>query len=149
MIKLSSRKRQRLRSTSATLPFRYSRLDHGEGCGIHENAYWGLQTYLGLRKRLAANERARSFVYESIRDRTPLGRAYREQIHDLAVPEICEMYRQAVNRLLNHIPETGQFFRAVIVAIDITEADPFTGDRTGYEDEIIGTKEKTDESAYQ
>jgi hypothetical protein len=22
-------------------------LDRGEGCEIHENAYWGLQTYLG------------------------------------------------------------------------------------------------------
>jgi IS4 transposase len=59
------------------------------------------------------------------------------------------MYRQAVNRLLNEVAETEQFFRAGIVAIDITEADPFTGDRTGYEDEIIGTKEKTDEYAYQ
>lgn len=29
------------------------------------------------------------------------------------------------------------------------EADPFTGDRTGYEDGIIGTKEKTDEYTYQ
>jgi len=35
--------------------------DRGEGCEIHENAYWGLQTYLGLRERLAANEGARSF----------------------------------------------------------------------------------------
>ena len=31
-------------------------LDRGEGCEIHENAYWDLQTYLGLRERLAANE---------------------------------------------------------------------------------------------
>jgi hypothetical protein len=31
----------------------------------------------------------------------------------------------------------------------ITEADPFTGDRTGHQDEIIGTKEQTDEYAYQ
>ena len=45
--------------------------------------------------------------------------------------------------------ETEQFFRAGVVAIDITEADPFTGDRTGHENEIIGTKEKTDEYAYQ
>jgi IS4 transposase len=59
------------------------------------------------------------------------------------------MYRQAITRLLNEVAETEQFFRAGIVAIDITEADPFTGDRTGYEDEIIGTKEKTDEYAYQ
>jgi len=59
------------------------------------------------------------------------------------------MYRQAVNRLLSEVAETEQFFRAGIVAIDITEAEPFTGDRTGHEDEIIGTKEKTDEYAYQ
>jgi IS4 transposase len=124
-------------------------LERGDGCKIHENAYWDLQTYLGLRERLAANEGARSFVYESTRDRTPLGHAHREHIRDLSISEIRKMYRQAVNRLLNEVAETEQFFRAGIVAIDITEADPFTGDRTGHEDEIIGTKEKTDEYAYQ
>ena len=124
-------------------------LNRGEGCEIHENAYWDLQTYLGLRERLAANEGARSFVYESTRDQTPLGYAHREHIRDLPVPEIREMYRQAVTRLLNEVSETEQFFRAGIIAIDITEADPFTGDRTGHEDETIGTKEKTDEYAYQ
>lgn len=40
-------------------------------------------------------------------------------------------------------------FRAGIVAIDITESNPFTGDRAGHEDEIIGTKENTNEYAYQ
>jgi hypothetical protein len=59
------------------------------------------------------------------------------------------MYSQAIQRLLTEISETEEFFRAGIVAIDITEAAPFTGDRTGHEDEIIGTKEKTDEYAYQ
>lgn len=124
-------------------------LDRGVGCEIHENAYWGLQTYLGLRENLAANEGARSFVYESNRDRTPLGHAHREHIRDLSIAEIREMYRQAVDRLLSQVVETEQFFRAGIVAIDITEADPFTGDRTGHEDEIIGTQEQTDEYAYQ
>ena len=124
-------------------------LDRGEGCEIHENAYWDLQTYLGLHEGLAANEGARSFVYESTRNRRPLGHAHREHIRDLSVSEIREMYRQAVNRLLSDVAETEQFFRAGIVAIDITEADPFTGDRMGHEDEIIGTKEKTDEYAYQ
>ena len=124
-------------------------LDRGEGCEIHENAYWDLQTYLGLRERLAANEGARSFTYESTRERTPLGHAHREQVRDLSIAEIREMYRQAIGRLLNEVSETEQFFRAGIVAIDITEADPFTGDRTGHEDEIIGTKEKTDQYAYQ
>lgn len=50
-------------------------LDRGEGCEIHENAYWGLQTYLGLRENLAANEGTQSFIHESTRDRTPLGHA--------------------------------------------------------------------------
>lgn len=33
------------------------------------------------------------------------------------------------------------FHRAGIVAINTTEDNPFTGNRTGYEDEIIGTKD--------
>ena len=124
-------------------------LDRGEGCEIHESAYWDLQTYLGLRERLAANEGARSFVHESSRDRTPLGHAHRDQIRDLSIEQVREMYRRAVDRLLEEVAETEEFFQAGIVAIDITEADPFTGDRTGHEDEIIGTKEKTDEYACQ
>ena len=124
-------------------------LNRGDGCEIHENAYWDLQTYLGLRENLAANEGARSFIYESTRDRTPLGHAHREHLREFSIAEIREMYRQGVKRLLDEVAETEEFFRAGIVAIDITEADPFTGDRSGHEDEIIGTKEKTDEYAYQ
>jgi len=124
-------------------------LDRGDGCEIHENAYWGLQTYLGLRENLAANEGARSFIHESTRERTPLGHAHRDHIRDLSISEIREMYRQAVRQLIDEVAETEEFFRAGIVAIDITEDDPFTGDRTGHEDEIIGTKENTDGYAYQ
>ncbi|MDB2225778.1 transposase [Halorubrum ezzemoulense] len=124
-------------------------LERGDGCEIHENAYWGLQTYLGLRESLAANEGARSFTYESTRERTPLGHAHRDHIRDISIAEIREMYQQAVNTLLSEVEETEEFFRAGIIAIDITEADPFTGDRTGLEDEIIGTKKNTDEYAYQ
>jgi IS4 transposase len=124
-------------------------LDRGKSCEIHENAYWDLQTYLGLRERLAANEGARSFVYESTRDRTPLRHAHRDHLRDLSIKQIREMYRQAIRQLINEVAETEEFFRAGIVAIDITESDPFTSDRTDHEDEIIGTKEKTDEYAYQ
>lgn len=124
-------------------------LGRGEGCEIHENAYWDLQTYLGLRENLAVNEGARSFIHESNRERTPLGHAHREHLRDLSIPEIREMYRQAVDRLLSRVAETEEFYRAGIVAIDITESDPYTGDRAGHEDEIIGTKENTDEYAYQ
>ncbi|MFC6751908.1 transposase [Halorubrum tibetense] len=124
-------------------------LNRGEGCEIPENAYWGLQTYLGLRENLAANEGARSFIHESTRERTPLGHGHRDQIRDLPIEQIREMYRQAIRQLINELAETEEFFRAGIVAIDITEDDPFTGDRTDHEDEIIGTKEKNDEYAYQ
>ena len=47
------------------------------------------------------------------------------------------MYQQGITRLLNEVAETEESFRGGIVAIDITEADSFTGDRTGHEDEII------------
>ncbi|WP_144928126.1 transposase [Halorubrum salsamenti] len=124
-------------------------LDRGESYEIHENAFWSLQTYLGLRENLAANEGARSFIHETTRERTPLGHAHRDHIRDLSIPTIREMYRQAVCQLIDEVAETEKFFRAGIVAIDITEDAPFTGDRTGHEDEIIGTKEKTDEYAYQ
>jgi IS4 transposase len=124
-------------------------LNRGEGCEIPENAYWGLQTYLGLRENLAANEGTRSFIHESTRDRTPLWDGHRDQIRDFSIEQIREMYRQAVRQLINELAGTEEFFRAGIVAIDITEDDPFTGDRTGHEDEIIGTKERTDEYAYQ
>ncbi len=124
-------------------------LNRGEGSKVHEHAFWDLQTYLGLRERLAANEGARSFVHESTRERTPLGHAHRDHIRDLSIEQIRAMYRQAIRRLIDEVAETEKFFRAGIVAIDITEAAPFTGDRTGHEDEIIGTKEQTDEYAYQ
>ena len=124
-------------------------LDRGDGCEIHEHAFWDLQAYLGLRENLAANEGARSFMYESQRERTPLGHAHREHIRGLTVDDIREMYQHAVERLIDRVAETDEFYRAGIVAIDTTEADPFTGDRTGHEDEIIGTKEDTDEYAYQ
>jgi IS4 transposase len=124
-------------------------LDRGEGCEIHEHAFWDFQTYLGLRENLAANEGARSFLIESQRERTPLGHAHRGHIRDLSIEGIREMYHTAVERLLDSTAETSAFHRAGIVAIDTTEANHFTGDRTGHEDEILGTKEKTDEYAYQ
>jgi IS4 transposase len=124
-------------------------LDRGTGCEIHENAFWSLQTYLGLGENLAANEGARSFIYDTTRDRTPLGHNHRARIRDLSIDQIREMYRDAARRLVDRTAETREFFRAGAVAIDTTEDDPFTGDRTNYEDEIIGTKEQTDEYAYQ
>ena len=124
-------------------------LDRGEGCEIPQNSFWELQTYLGLHENLAANEGALSFLYESNRERTPLGHNHRAHLRDFSIGEIREMYREAVKRIVDRLSETDAFHRAGLVAIDITEEEPFTGDREGYENEIIGTKEKNTEYAYQ
>ncbi|ADQ69445.1 transposase family protein (plasmid) [Halogeometricum borinquense DSM 11551] len=124
-------------------------LHRGESREIHTNSFWDLQTYLGLRENLAANEGARSFTLESDRERTPLGHTHRSSLRELSIGEVRGMYREAVGRLIDRLAETNEFYRAGTVAIDITEDDPFTGDRAGHESEIIGTKEKTDEYAYQ
>jgi hypothetical protein len=116
-------------------------LNRGGSCEIHPNAFWDLQTYLGLRENLAANEGARSFLYDSQRNRTPLGHAHRDHTRDLSIESIREMYHEALQRLIDRVSETEVFHRAGLVAIDTTEAEPFTGDRTGHEDEILGTKE--------
>ena len=118
-------------------------LDRREGCEIHANAFWELQTYLGLRENLAANEGARSFLYESTRDRTPLGHNHRAHLRDLSISEIREMYREAIGRIINRLGETDAFHRAGLVAIDTTEEDSFTGNREGHEDEILGRRRKT------
>lgn len=124
-------------------------LNRGEGCEIHQNAFWELQTHLGLHENLAANEGARSFLYESTRDRTPLGHNHRARLRELSVGKIRKMYREAVGRIVDRLGATDAFHRAGLVAIDITEEDSFTGNREGHENEIIGTKEKNTEYAYQ
>ena len=138
---------QRIPGRAETITERVSRvvfpavsLDRGTGREIHQNASWGLETYLGLRENLAANGGARSFVYESTRERTPLGQAHRDHLRDLSIPEVRAMYRRAIRQLIGKVAKAGEVPRAGIVAIDITEADPFRGDRTGHEDEIIGRR---------
>ena len=59
------------------------------------------------------------------------------------------MYQQTVTRIIDRIAEIDEFYRAGVVAIDTTEDHPFTGDRTGHETEVIGTKEDNTEYAYQ
>ncbi|WP_152420358.1 transposase [Halococcus thailandensis] len=115
---------------------------------IHENAFWELQTYTGLRDGMCVNEGARSFLVDSTRDRTPLGHIHRQYLRELSIGEIREMYGRAIRRLLDEAEQTAAFHQAVTVAIDITTDTPFTGNRDGHETKIIGTKEKNDEYAY-
>lgn len=81
-------------------------LNRGDSCEIHTNAFWDLQTYLGLREDLAANEGARSFLYGSNRERTPLGHAHRSHICDLSIDSIRKMYQAALKRLIDRVSET-------------------------------------------
>ena len=142
-------RKQQLTTHVSRLVYPAFALDRGSGCDIHDNAFWNLQTYLGLRENLAVNEGARSFRYETTRERTPLGHNHRDQIRSLSIERIREMYREAVQRLVARTAQMRAIYQRSCIAIDTTEADPFTGDRTGHEDEIIGTKEETGEYAYQ
>jgi hypothetical protein len=94
-------------------------------------------------------EGARSSICESTRERTPLGHAHRDHIRDFSIEQSREIYRQATRYLIDEVAETEEFFGAGIVAIEITEADPSTGERTGHENRVTGTKESADEYDYQ
>ncbi len=124
-------------------------LNRAEQASIPEDAFWELQTYLGLGENLCANEGARSFLTESTRRQTPLGHNHRHHIRQFSIEAIREMYHAAMQRLLAETTSRSHFLGAASVAIDTTEASPFTGDRMGHEDEIIGTKKDTNEYAYQ
>ena len=58
---------EEITSYACRIVFRVFSLDRGGSCESHENASWDLETYLSLRENLAANEGARSFMYESQR----------------------------------------------------------------------------------
>lgn len=124
-------------------------LNRAEQASIPEDAFWELQTYLGLGENLCANEGARSFLTEPTRKRTPLGHSHCHHICQFSIESIREMYHEAMKRLLTETTSRSHFLGAASVAIDTTGASPFTGDRTGHEDEILGTKKDNNEYAYQ
>ncbi len=116
---------------------------------IHENAFWELQTCIGLRDGMAVGEGARSFLADSTREKTPLGHTQRHFLGQLPISDTRTMYRQAIGRIIDEAQRRAELTRPVTVAIDTTEDRPFTGDRTGHEDEIIGTKQPGEDYAYQ
>jgi len=59
------------------------------------------------------------------------------------------MYHEAIGRVIDEAAHTSVFHRYATIAIDTTEADPFTGNRDEHENEILGTKEDSDEYAHQ
>ena len=124
-------------------------LDRAANWSIHENASWELQTYIGLRDGMAVSEGARSFLTDSTREKTPLGHIHRHFLRQLPISETRTMYREAIGRIIDEVQQKTDLTRPVTVAIDTTENSPFTGDRTGHEDEIIGTKQPGEDYAYQ
>jgi IS4 transposase len=124
--------------------------DRAKQASIPEDAFWELQTYLGLGEDLCANEGARSFITDSTREQTPLGHVHRYHIRQqFSIETIRDMYHEAMQRLLTETTSRSEYFGEAAVAIDTTADDPFTGDREGHEDEIIGTKKDDDEYVYQ
>lgn len=99
--------------------------DRAEPASIPEDAFWELQTYFGLGEDLCANEGARSFITESTRKQTPLGRVHRYHIRQqLSIDAIREMYHEAMQRLLAETTSRSEYFGESAVAIDTIEADP-------------------------
>lgn len=124
--------------------------DRAKQASIPEDAFWELQTYLGLGEDLCANEGARSFITDSTRELTPLGHVHRYHIREqLSIDDLRDMYHEAMQRLLAETTSRSEYLGDAAVAIDTTADDPFTGDREGHKDEIIGTKNDDDEYAYQ
>lgn len=95
--------------------------DRAEQASIPEDAFWDLQTYLGLGEDLCANEGARSFITESTRERTPFGHIYGYHIRQqLSIEEIQDMYHEAIQRLLGEACSRSTYFGEAAVAIDTT-----------------------------
>lgn len=118
--------------------------DRAEQASIPEDAFWELQTYLGLGEDLCANEGARSFITESTRERTPLGHVHRSHIRQqLSIDAIRDMYHKAMHRLLAETTSRSEYLGDAAVAIDTTAADPFTGDRDGTKTKSLGQRTTT------
>jgi hypothetical protein len=72
-------------------------------------------------ENLAVNEGARSFLYQSNRDRTPLGHNHRAHLRDFSIGEIREMYREAVKRMVDQLGDlTDEYERSLIVTAQNT-----------------------------
>jgi hypothetical protein len=97
--------------------------DRAEQASIPEDAFWELQTYLGLGDGLCANEGTRSFITDSTREQTPLGHVHRHHIRQqLSIDAIRDMYHEAMQRLLAETTSRSTYFGEGTVAIDTTEA---------------------------
>ena len=106
----------------------------------HENAFWEQHAYMGMRQEMYAQSGQYSFAIDTDRERTPSASNHRHQIQKLSVEETREMLQNTTRALIARARHNDELDRQVTVAIDITKSKPFTGDRDGYEDVILGYK---------
>ncbi|WP_330633255.1 hypothetical protein [Halocatena halophila] len=71
---------------------------------------------------------------------SPLGHIHRHHLRQFLIESIREVYHEAMQRLLAETTSRSHFLGAASDTIDTMEASLFTDDRTGHEDEILGTK---------
>jgi len=125
--------------------------DRPDETEIHDNAFLELHTFLGCRHDLHAETGANDFVEVTTRDRTPTGSYHRNCIRDLSIQRHRKNHRAAMTEVIARAHQTGKLIGKQTTAIDITEGKKFWGERgtEELETEIIGTKEKNREVAYQ
>lgn len=115
-------------------------LKRAENWQVHENAFWEQHTFMGMREDMFAQSGQHSFAIDSGRDRTPSASNHRHQVKKLSIEETREMLRNTTRALIARARHNGELDRKISVAIDITKGNPFTGDRDGHEDVILGYK---------
>lgn len=115
-------------------------LKRADNWSTHENAFWEFQAFAGMRENMYAQAGQHSFAIDSSREQTPSGSNHRHQVQKLSVKETREMLRNTTRALIARARSNDELDRKVTVAIDITKSKPFTGDREGHEDVILGYK---------
>ncbi len=116
-------------------------LDRGQNWEIHENAFWEQHAYMGMREDMYARSGPASFSLDTTRERIPTGSTHRFQIGKLSVVEIRSMLRNTTRMLIARARQHGELTGELWAAIDVTKGFPFTGDRDGHEDDILGYRD--------
>lgn len=155
----SARSQQRLATNTAKDVWQTARplvgpvvdFDRPDDTEIHDNAFLELHTFLGCRQDLCAETGAVDFTLETTRDRTPTGSYHRNCIRSLSIAHQRRNHRAAMTEVIARAKQQGELHRKQHVAIDITEGDPFLGERdtAALKNQILGTKESNTEVAYQ
>lgn len=115
-------------------------LKRAQNAQIHENAFWEQHAFMGMRQDMYAEGGAQSFAVDTQRERTPTGSNHRIQLQRLDIEEMRSMLRETTRMLIARARHNSELSGKLTAAIDITKGNPFTGDRDGHKDVILGYK---------